>query len=326
MSAMKKCAVSLGLIVVFLAALWVVGPRVEIDTSIQDISLPDDIGQWLVEREAAFPDMVIGSEKRIVWASGTGVRTKQVFVYLHGFSASRQETAPLAETLASELGANLFETRLTGHGRSAEAMTEASVNAWLNDAAEALAIAERLGDEVIVIGVSTGGTLAWWLAAKEPKRVDKLVLISPNFKVRSDAASLLAGPWGEQLAGLLMGQERCFEPQNALQALYWTECYPSKVLAPMMGLLNMVEGVAAGDINQPVLAVYSPNDIVLNAQYTEQRLSQLDTAQLTRFVVEGSNDPKQHVLAGDILSPDTTEIVRTTIIDYLLQEGRPNPL
>ena len=39
-------------------------------------------------------------------------------------------------------------------------MEQADVNAWLNDLAEAVAIGREIGNRVIVIGTSTGGTLA----------------------------------------------------------------------------------------------------------------------------------------------------------------------
>ncbi|MDD4273595.1 MAG: hypothetical protein PHG14_07705 [Desulfobacter postgatei] len=38
-------------------------------------------------------------------------------VYIHGFSATRKETAPLSDLVAKTLNANLFYTRLSGHGR-----------------------------------------------------------------------------------------------------------------------------------------------------------------------------------------------------------------
>ena len=58
------------------------------------------------------------------------------------------------------LGANLFYTRLTGHGQDGAAMAEGSVNAWINDYAEAMAIGRAIGDKVVVIGTSTGASLA----------------------------------------------------------------------------------------------------------------------------------------------------------------------
>ena len=80
------------------------------------------------------------------------------------FSATRQETAPLSELVSQALGANLFYTRLTGHGRTGSALACARVNDWLNDVVEAYEIGRRLGKKVIMIGCSTGGTSLAWLA------------------------------------------------------------------------------------------------------------------------------------------------------------------
>jgi alpha-beta hydrolase superfamily lysophospholipase len=121
---------------------------------------------------------------------------------LHGFSATRQDTAPLASKVAQGLGANLFETRFTGHGSTdPQAMLEGSVHRWLNDTAEALEIGKRLGEHVIVIGTSTGATLATVIFDQHPSRkegVAALVFVSPNFGVPDPNAPKALWPWGSR--------------------------------------------------------------------------------------------------------------------------------
>ena len=51
--------------------------------------------------EAAFTDLRPGTNKGIVWQGADRQRRPWAVVYLHGFSASRLETAPLAEVVAS---------------------------------------------------------------------------------------------------------------------------------------------------------------------------------------------------------------------------------
>ena len=58
-------------------------------------------------------NLVGGTEKRLHWHDSEA-STEWSVVALHGFSASRQETAPLAELVAGRLSANLFETRFYG--------------------------------------------------------------------------------------------------------------------------------------------------------------------------------------------------------------------
>nr|WP_245497472.1 MULTISPECIES: hypothetical protein [unclassified Mesorhizobium] len=98
------------------------------------------------------PDIRDGLEKEIIWANPMiHARTPLSIVYVHGFSASKGEVRPLPDEVADQLDTNLFYTRLTGHGQGGAAMADGSVNAWINDYAEALAIGRAIGDKVIVI-------------------------------------------------------------------------------------------------------------------------------------------------------------------------------
>src|SRR5690606_36424008 len=132
------------------------------------------------------------------------------------------------DLVAEHFGANLFYTRFAGHGRSSGAMGEATVNAWINDLAEALAIGRRIGDRTILVATSTGGSIAAWGAA-EPGLMDHvsgLVLLSPNFGIRASGTWLLLLPWGETLARWFVGPERVSEPQSELVRHLWTWRYP----------------------------------------------------------------------------------------------------
>ena len=111
----------------------------------------------MTERQIA--DLRPGLEKSIIWAGKPNHRTRYAIVYIHGFSASKEELRPVPDLIAAHLGANIFYSRLTGHGRTAEAMREANVSAWNQDLAEAFEIGTMIGDQVIILSCSTGGTL-----------------------------------------------------------------------------------------------------------------------------------------------------------------------
>ena len=192
--AMKRFRNKYGLIgFLTLAAGYGLGPRIGLDENIRQPSLPADLVRYLNEGESRLGDITPGTEKAIVWANkDERGPTAYAIVYLHGFSASRQEIAPVCDIVAEALGANLFYTRLRGHGRSSDAMAGLSVNELLNDAVEALEIGKRLGNEVVLIGTSTGGALATWLAASEKSgRIAALVLLSPNFGPKRKESELL---------------------------------------------------------------------------------------------------------------------------------------
>ncbi|MGB3554791.1 MAG: alpha/beta fold hydrolase, partial [Jannaschia sp.] len=148
-------------------ALWFFGPYERVDTTIDfDAStVPGDLDGWLADREGQVPGLEPAAAKRILWAGLPGRRTDLVLVYLHGFSATSWELRPVPDRIGAALGANVFLTRLAGHGIDGTALAEARAGDWIEDLAEAMAIARRLGDRIVVIGTSTGGTLAGLLAA-----------------------------------------------------------------------------------------------------------------------------------------------------------------
>ena len=317
---MKKIAKGLVIVVAGLIMLFFAGPRAKIDVQLKTISLPEDLDRYLARSEARFPDIVPGAEKIIVWANATKTKTPLSIVYLHGFSATRQETAPMCDLLAARLGANLYYARLSGHGRTGAAMAEATVNDWLNDATEAFEIGKRLGDRVIVIGTSTGGTLATWLAEQPDKKAAlAYVLISPNFGPRNPYAEILTWPWARQSARLFLGPEYSWTPVNAQHGKYWTHRYPSTALVTMMSLVKYVRGSDLKSINKPVLVVYSPHDRVVNAKEIERRYVQIGAAIKQLSPIAQSGTPENHVLAGDIIAPNNTRRVAAIIFDFISQ-------
>ena len=315
---MKKIATGILIVVGVIIILFFIGPRTKIDLHLKTFDLPADLDQYLAQSEAKYSDIVPGTEKTIVWANAEKTKTPLSIVYLHGFSATRQETVPLSNELAAQLGANLFYTRLSGHGRSNAAMAEPTVNDWLNDTKEALEIGKRLGDKVIVIGTSTGGTLATWLA-EQPNTDEVLayILLSPNFAPRDSNSEVLTLPWAKQFAPLLVGSEYSWKPQNAEHAKYWTHSYPSTALVTMMGLVKFVRESDLKSIQKPVLVIYSPNDQVVNSEKTEQKVALIGSAIKEIDPILDSGNPENHVLAGDILAPKNTEVVKKLILDFI---------
>jgi alpha-beta hydrolase superfamily lysophospholipase len=301
--------------------LSLIGPRTPIDTRVtfDAGSIGADPQAYLEAAEAAFPDIREGNGKQIVWADPESRQpTPLAIVYVHGFSASPGEVRPLPDRVAEALGANLFFTRLAGHGRSGDAMAEATVNAWVNDLAEAIAIGRQIGERVVLMGTSTGATLITW-GATQPvlmQDVAALVQISPNYQVKAAGSQILTMPWGRELANLIIGGSRGFTPRNALHGQYWTTDYPTDALMPMAALVQLANDADIHNIPVPSLFVFSPLDEVVEASATEAIIARWGAATEVELVEE-SGDPLNHVLAGDALSPETTEAISARIVGYL---------
>ena len=109
--------------------------------------------------EERFNNLRPNTEKKIIWADKSSIKTKISLVFIHGFSASRFELNPVIENVAKELGANIFFTRLTGHGQDGQSLADATLKDWIKDTEEAIKIGAILGDSIVLIGSSTGCSL-----------------------------------------------------------------------------------------------------------------------------------------------------------------------
>jgi len=70
-------------------------------------------------------------------------------------------------------------------------------------------------------------------------------------------------------------------------------------------------------IEVPTLVIYSRADEIVDAVETERIIPTLRPGLVSTYLVEGSGDPENHVLAGDAVSPGTTDQVRAHIIATL---------
>jgi pimeloyl-ACP methyl ester carboxylesterase len=278
----------------------------------------DGIEAGLADGESIFTDIRPGLAKEIVWADPAAkTRTALAIVYIHGFSASKGEVRPLPDHLAKALGANLFFTRLAGHGRSSNAMAEASVTDWQQDMCEALDIAALLGDKTLIVATSTGATLATW-ALSRPElaaRVKGAVFLGPNFRIRGRGAFLLTAPFAQISARLILGRRRTFVPLNALHAAYWTTDYPVTALLPMASLVAQVRALHFEGIGTPTLFIQSPGDQIVDARQTSAVAARWGGA-ATMLDPGAVGDPYAHVAAGDALSPKTTNRLASDIVDW----------
>lgn len=289
----------------------------------QCVDVPDTPGEldaWLAQREAQVPGVKPGNQKGIVWADPAApARTPVSIISLHGFTASRGETRPLCDTIAARIGANLFYTRLTGHGTTngVDAIGDAKLNDWIYDTCETYAIGRTIGDRVVVTGVSFGGLLAVWLAAQpEAVNLQALILMSPAFQLKEKWKQVIAScvmllPWSVYFIHGSFGKYRKLRDENDKNILvdrYYTTPYPSSAILEVIQLMNIVDKRDLSTIMIPVLLIYSSKDERVCPRRMMDRFDEFGSIHKKRIEVHDTNDTAgYHILAGDIWSPGTTE-------------------
>jgi esterase/lipase len=111
-------------------------------------------------------------------------RTPRAVVLLHGFTNSPRQFQEFAADLYAA-GDNVYVPRLPRHAeRHGSAATLAGITAEeLRDCADAaIDVAAGLGDSVIVVGLSAGGTMAAWIAQYRGD-VRRSVIIAPTLGI-----------------------------------------------------------------------------------------------------------------------------------------------
>lgn len=272
--------------------------------------------------EAAVPNLRDGCAKAVRWVGDVGVRTPLSVVFIHGFSATCGELRPLPENVASALGANLFSTRLMGHGQDGAAMGEATLDGWRSDVREAIAIGRALGDRVLIMGCSTGCTLtALGLTngdiAQGPD-VLGVCFVSPNFGLRHKVAqTVLDLPFSEHWAPYLIGKERNFDVVNDKHAQFWTTRYPTKSVKPMGDAIRAVLRAELGEITTPMFMAVNPDDQVIDPKRARKVMLRWGAPTYKHTLVQTPNDDHMgHVMAGDVFSPNQTAPLAARIVEW----------
>lgn len=320
-------AIFVAIIALLLGAAWLFGPRTVVDTTVtfDAKTIGDDLDVYLERAEAGVPGIQPNQHKEIVWAdSQSKAKTPVAIVYIHGFSASPGEMRPLPDIVAKNLEANLYLARLKGHVTTTNPMADVSVNAWVNDLAEAIAIGERLGERVVVLGTSTGGALTTWALAQPAfkDRIHAAVFFSPNYGVQAFGSSLLTLPFARELSRLVLGETRSFEPGTDLQRLYWTTTYPVEAILPMAETVRLAVNAPVETVKTPALFLISAEDKVVIPAIT--RGIEKRWGGPHRLVeVDGVEDPSRHVLAGEAMSPGTTDRLADLVTGWLRETLDP---
>jgi len=198
------------------------------------------------------------NEARIVWANSSKKKTPVSVIYLHGFSASQKEGDPVHWQFAKEFGCNLYLPRLADHGiDTVEQLLYFTPDRLWETAKEALAIGKAIGDKVIVMSTSTGGTMALVLAATYPQDVFALINMSPNIAINNSSAWLLNKPWGLQIARMVLGSDYQQIQYDSARQIYWNGKYRIEALTQLQELVaDKMNRETFEKVKQPSLTLY----------------------------------------------------------------------
>lgn len=306
-------------ILALLIGVYFAGPQPAVpvyDTALPDIPAGPAALETYVESRENKHKIKPNNEARIVWADpALRQKTPVAVVYLHGFSASQREGFPAHVAFARKFGCNLYLARLSDHGiDTVPAMANLTVDRLWNSAKEAYAIGKKLGKEVIIMGTSTGSTLALKLAAEYPE-IKGLINFAPNIEINDPAAFLLDKPWGLQISRLYFGSKTRTVPSDSVYRRYWHDTYRLEATTELQRLLTTaaVPEVFAR-VTCPVWSGFwyrdeENQDPTVKVSAIKEMHSALGTPAHLQAAVAFPY-AETHVIACDLLSRSVDEVMR----------------
>jgi pimeloyl-ACP methyl ester carboxylesterase len=287
--------------------------------------VPNDLAalEEYIQRKEAEQPIRKDNQARILWQDTFPRKTEYSLVYLHGFAGSYRDGYPVNVNIADTLDANLYLSRWAGHGLNPNASLENfSADAAWDSAKEALQIGRQIGEKVIIMSTSTGGTLALKLAATYPDKVHALINMSPNIEDDVEGAFLLNSPWGYELAYLTaMGSHRKISHEEELAAQYWDTVYPSRALVDLQVLVSTtMTRETFSKVHCPVLTLYYKENFMEEDEHIEvddlpEMQAGLGSARNEKKLI-ALEEPQTHFL-GSAIKSHNTEVVEEEIVKFL---------
>ncbi|MCW9705243.1 alpha/beta hydrolase [Fodinibius salsisoli] len=297
-----------------------------------------ELDSFLADHEATY-DLKAGTEAHIEWQPNSKhQQTEYALVYLHGFRASHPEGHPVHREIADFLGANLYLSRLQEHGiKSNYPLIDLTENKLLESARLALTIGQKIGKKVLIMGCSTGGSLALYLAAQADDRhnIAGLILYSPLIQFYGLKGKLLQHPFSRTLLKRLIPSSYLITTSEVSQAesKIWNSSYALRgALALGAFVEHQMRSELFGKVRCPVFTGYyykdsNNQDNTVSVPAIQRMLTMLGTPTAQ---VHSANFPeaKNHVICSSLLSKSTKEVISETknFLKYVgMQKDRTTP-
>jgi len=322
---MKRVFRFLGILVVALFTIYFIGPkpaRPLLNNDLPVVSSDIKMAESYVLKNDSGLTLKPDNQSRIIWANDSvKEKTPYVLLYLHGFSASWYEGYPANVDFARYFGMNAYFPRLASHGIvTDEPLIDMTPDRLWESAKQALMVAQSMGEKVIVMSTSTGGTLGLKLAAEFPEMIDGLILYSPNIRINNGAAFMLPKPWGLQIGrkvngGLYRITNNDFESK---ECQYWNCKYRMESLVYLQQLVILTMNKQTYTrVKTPVFMAYyykdeTHQDNTVRVDALLEMFDQLGTTESKR-VKMAFPEAGNHVIGCELTSKSYNEVLAETI-------------
>ncbi len=237
---------------------------------------------------------------------------------LHGLGGGIYELGPLIAAMEAE-GLRVSAPVLPGHEGPGPVMPSSSWRDWAATVEAAYDDLAAVGAPVVIIGLSTGGTLALYLAERRP--VARLVLLAPFLAIRfSHLIPLRPSTYLRHVARVMPNLPRRPSAVRDPEMRRWADasaCYRTFSLAATLSALELIEEVKplVPAITVPTLIIQGRLDTVVEPRNATWLHDHLGATQKELVILPRSD----HLVALDHERERVIALTR----DFVLGRGAP---
>lgn len=222
----------------------------------------------------------------------------------HGFTGTTQSMRPLGEALAAA-GYTVIGPRLAGHGTSPAAMARTTAADWIASVDEALAKLRETCSQIFMAGLSMGGTLTLYTAAKHADIIKGAVPI--NAAVQLNSADMAGAALDAHMPATVPGIGSDIKKPGVVELAY--KEVPVPAFRQAYALFSVTHDLLP-KVTCPVLVIQSRDDHVVDPSNGPRIVRRLGSS---RIDLRWLND-SYHVATLDndlpLISSETLAFIR----------------
>jgi carboxylesterase len=220
----------------------------------------------------------------------------EAVLMVHGYTSTPRDLRQLGREI-NRAGYTARGMLLPGHGTKPTDLDNATWQQWFSMILTEYNRLSRDNDTIHVIGFSMGGTLAMHLAANN--NVDKLILLSPFFKIAYNIRHVIPEEWLVYSIGRLLRHLKkkhtgnCNDPQARMRHIAYYH-YALSSINQALELVNIIKG-EIDKIDNKVLMIHAKRDRTTSPS-ASRRIFEMIPSKDKRFVwLRNSN----HIITHD---------------------------
>ena len=178
----------------------------------------------------------------------------------HGFTGTASCMKPLGEYLNQTEGWTTLGVRLKGHGETPAAMALTTAQDWIDSVEEGVRALEARCKHIFISGLSMGGTLTLYMAARYPGRFKAIAPINACVEFQNPDLGLLA--FDHAAPATVPGVGSDIKKPGIVEIVYADVPVPS--IKQIYALMSVTKDLLPR-ITAPALVLTSPDDHIVPA-------------------------------------------------------------